>query len=53
MGPFFPLSRNVFHTRVVLPGFEVILTNYVVISPQTKESQFSTEQLSIASMSAQ
>ena len=26
MEPFFPLSRNVVHTRVVLPGFEVILT---------------------------
>ena len=26
MEPFFPLSRNVFHTRVVLLGFEVTLT---------------------------
>ena len=26
MEPFFPLSRNDVHTRVVLLGFEVILT---------------------------
>ena len=25
MEPFFPLSRNVVHTRVILLGFEVIM----------------------------